>query len=86
MGAIDVGGDGSVTWTVEVDRLRRDSAHSNATGGGQGHGNGKHHQDGIEDTTKDQTEFTITIKFPNGDQIYKLPIKDNEPDQIRIRW
>jgi hypothetical protein len=64
MGDIDVGGDGSVKWTVDVGQLRRNSAISRGDGGGPpgGHGAGKHHQEGIDETPPGN--FTVSIKVP----------------------
>src|SRR5262245_38781221 len=64
MGDIDVGGDGSVKWKVDVGHLRPNSAHSGGPpGGGPGHGAAGHHQDGIDETDPDQA-FTVWIEVP----------------------
>ena len=65
MGDIDVGGDRSVMWKVNVGQLRRHTAISRGQGGGppDPHGEGPHHQEGIDETDPDKF-FTIYIEVP----------------------
>jgi hypothetical protein len=63
----DFGGNGSVAWTIDVERLKQNSAHSAIAGGGPGHGNGRHHQDGTDDTQPGQV-FTVYLKAPRVDR------------------
>jgi len=59
MGAVDVGGDTSVRWNVDVDNLRPGSAKS------EPRGERGLHQEGI-DETDDGEAFTISIKLPKA--------------------
>ena len=59
MASIDVGGDTSVKWTVDVDQLRPGTAIS------ERRGETGLHQEGI-DETDDGQDFTISIKLPSA--------------------
>ena len=58
----DFGGDASVMWNIDVDNLRPGSAHST---GQPAHGNGKHHQDGIDEVDANQY-FNVSVKMPSS--------------------
>lgn len=59
MAGIDVGGDTSVIWKVDVDHARPGKQKSDPKGP-KGH-----HQEGIDETDVDQY-FTISIEIPAG--------------------
>jgi hypothetical protein len=59
----DFGGDASVIWNIDVDKLREGTAHSTGCNNGNGHGKGRHHQDGIDEVDPGES-FTISIKAP----------------------
>lgn len=57
MAAIDVGGDTSVMWKVDVDNSRPGKTKSEPRGG-KGH-----HQEGIDETDAGE-DFSVAIKIP----------------------
>jgi hypothetical protein len=63
MGDNQTGGGGSVYWSVDgkrVDETGPRAPHNKHTG----HGNGPHHQDGIDNDGAIGDDFTVSIKVP----------------------
>ena len=90
MGNSQTGGGGSVQWTVNVKRLKRQSVGQNA---------GRDVQDGADYAGKEGIDyFTVSVKYPNGLQSFKdnlvamgQTIKfdllmTGDPRQIEIEW
>ncbi len=59
MAAVEVGGDSSVKWVVDVDHVRHADVKS------QGKGAKGHRQEGIDETDAGEV-FTIFIEIPDG--------------------
>src|SRR5436853_6808953 len=58
----NTGGDGSVRWSVDADRVKKgDTQDSHGTGNP-----GKHHQEGIDQDGAIGDWFTVSIKLPDG--------------------
>jgi hypothetical protein len=101
-GDANMGGGGSVKWSVNVDNVDNDPLETGCEDGNPGH----HRQKGRDkDGVPGTDAFTISIKVPGtktqaqfltdlqgadlseaGRIKFPLPIEKNTPDQIRIRW
>jgi hypothetical protein len=78
MSGVDVGGDESVMWLVEVDHVRKkDGGPKNEPNGGKGW-----RQQGVDET--DEGNFTITIKIPrdSGDFVRSLRDAASEAEKF----
>jgi hypothetical protein len=60
MAEIDVGGDTSVLWKIDVDNVRKDAIKNGAK---KGTANG-HRQEGVDET--DDSEFRVRLKLPSS--------------------
>jgi hypothetical protein len=96
-GDSEIGGGTSVHWKVDATNVNKGDTNDNH-GGSQDHGT--HHQHGRDQDGKIGSNFTVSIKLPNGwsrDKFtgqmserggrieFELPI-EVEPNQIRVRW
>jgi hypothetical protein len=87
MGSIDVGGDSSVTWKVDVGRVRKAKVNPGdvAPPVSKPVGSHGHHQEGIDETDAGN-QFTVVLQLPTGPVTHNIPIQPSTPNQIHIEW
>lgn len=99
-GYAEVGGNGSVEWTIDVDTAVWNTSKAKTNGGG-------HRQAGVDnsDSAKPGRRFKVSVKLPKKSQQFlndvrtglhsantkgrlefTVPIEQQNRDQIRITW